>query len=189
VPETPEQLWERVRDALRMPPVEEWETWPFDGELRPRALAPPEAEERPRHGQGGEGCRRCAADDDEYVWTNERWRLYAVGPTGLPAVLILESRAHLDIGDLPDDLAAELGPLLVRIQRAVASIPGVGNVHVCRWGDGSEHLHWWFMARPARIPQLIGSFAAIWDDILPPVPEDVWRENVNLVRNALTAAA
>jgi hypothetical protein len=42
------------------------------------------------------------------------------------------------------------------------------------------------MARPARIPQLIGSFAAIWDDILPPVPEDVWRENMALVANALT---
>jgi hypothetical protein len=42
------------------------------------------------------------------------------------------------------------------------------------------------MARPARIPQLIGSFAAIWDDILPPVPEDVWRENMALVAAALT---
>jgi hypothetical protein len=189
VPESPEQLWERVKDALRMPPVEEWETWPFDGELRPRTLAPPEATERARHGEGGVDCRRCAATDDDYVWTNERWRLYAIGPTGLPAVLILEPRAHHDMGDLPDDLAAELGPLLVRIQRAVMSIPGVGNVHVCRWGDGGAHLHWWFMARPARIPQLIGSFAAIWDDILPPVPEDVWRENVELVRRALNAAA
>jgi hypothetical protein len=185
VPETPEQFWERVKDALRMPPVEEWETWPFDGELRPRALAPPEPQERARHGVGGENCRRCAADDDDYVWTNERWRLYPLGPTGLPAVLILEPRAHHDIGDLPDDLAAELGPLLVRIQRAVMSIPGVGNVHVCRWGDGSEHLHWWFMARPARIPQLIGSFAAIWDDILPPVPEDVWRANMEVVEREL----
>jgi hypothetical protein len=186
VPETPEQFWERTHDALRIPPVEEWETWPFDGELRPRALAPPEADERARHGVGGRDCRRCAAADEEFLWTNERWRLHALGPTGLPAVLILEPRAHHDIGDLPDDLAAELGPLLVRIQRAIAGIPGVGNVHVCRWGDGGEHLHWWFMARPARIPQLIGSFAAIWDDILPPVPEDVWRENMALVANALT---
>jgi hypothetical protein len=186
VPETPEQLWERAKDALRMPPVEEWETWPFEGELRPRPLVPPEPDERPRHGKGGEGCRACAAADEEFLWTDERWRLRALAPTGLPAVLIVEPRAHHDIGDLPDDLAYELGPLLVRIQAAVASIPGVGNVHVCRWGDGSEHLHWWFLARPARIPQLIGSFAAIWDDILPPVPEDVWRENMALVAAALT---
>jgi hypothetical protein len=24
-----------------MPPVEEWETFPFDGDMRPRALLPP----------------------------------------------------------------------------------------------------------------------------------------------------
>jgi hypothetical protein len=41
------------------------------------------------------------------------------------------------------------------------------------------------MTRPARIPQLIGSFAAIWDDILPPVPEDVWRADVEAVVAAL----
>jgi hypothetical protein len=40
MPETPEQLYERVKDALRMPPMEEWETFPFDGEMRPRALDP-----------------------------------------------------------------------------------------------------------------------------------------------------
>jgi hypothetical protein len=27
------------------------------------------------------------------------------------------------------------------------------------------------MARPARVPQLIGSVAAICDDVLPPLPE------------------
>ena len=53
-------------------------------------------------------------------------------------------------------------------------------------GDGSEHLHWWFMARPARIPQLIGSFAAIWDDILPPTPDDVWQANLAQVRAAMS---
>ena len=41
MPETPEELYERVKDSLRMPPVEDWETFPFDGELTPRALGPP----------------------------------------------------------------------------------------------------------------------------------------------------
>ena len=41
------------------------------------------------------------------------------------------------------------------------------------------------MARPARVPQLIGSFAAIWDDILPPLPEEVWRANLDAVVAAL----
>ncbi len=182
MPETAEELFERAKDALRMPPVEEWETFPFDGELRPRTLQPPAERDTPRHGEGGVDCGRCAAPDDEYLWTDDHWRLYALGPTGLPVVVMLESRFHYaEPGDLPDELAAELGVMLARIERAVRSVDGVGRVHVCRWGDGGEHLHWWFMARPARFPQLIGSFAAVWDEILPPLPEHVWRANLDVV--------
>jgi diadenosine tetraphosphate (Ap4A) HIT family hydrolase len=101
-------------------------------------------------------------------------------------VVMLESRAHYaEPGDLPDELAADLGVMLARVERAVRAIPDVGRVHVCRWGDGGEHLHWWFMARPARFPQLIGSFAAVWDEILPPLPEEIWKENLEIVRAAL----
>jgi diadenosine tetraphosphate (Ap4A) HIT family hydrolase len=187
VPETPEQLYARAVHALRMPPVEEWETFPFDGDLRPRPLRPPVDREAPRHGEGGVDCDRCAASDDEYLWTTERWRLWAFDrPAGLPVIVLLEPREHYgEPGDLPDELAAELGVMLARVERAVRAVGEIGRVHVCRWGDGSEHLHWWFMARPARIPQLIGSFAAIWDDVLPPVPEDVWQANLAAVRAAL----
>jgi diadenosine tetraphosphate (Ap4A) HIT family hydrolase len=188
VPETPEELWERAHDALRMPPVEEWDTFPFDGELRPRALQRPVEQERPRFGEGGgEACRACTRDDDAYLWTNERWRLTALDePLGLPVVVLLEPRAHYaDPGDLPDELAADLGIMLARVERAVRKVGEIGRVHVCRWGDGSEHLHWWFMARPARLPQLIGSFAAVWDEILPPLPEEVWRENLAIVAREL----
>ena len=183
MPETPEELYARAANSLRMPPVGDWETFPFDGDMRPRALRPPLAEEAPRGGAGGIDCRSCTALDHEYIWTTERWRLHAFErPSGLPVILILQPRAHYgDPGDLPDDLAAQLGVMLSRIERAVRAVPHVGRVHVCRWGDGSEHLHWWFMARPARMPQLIGSFAAIWDDILPPLPQDVWRENIAVV--------
>ena len=187
MPETPEELYARVADSLRMPPVGEWETFPFNGEMRPRPLQPPEEHERPRHGEGGVDCPRCAASDDEYLWTNENWRLWTFDkPTGLPLIVLLESRGHYgEPGDLPDELAAELGILIARVERAIRSVGEVGRVHVCRWGDGGEHLHWWFLARPARIPQLIGSFAAIWDDILPPVPEEVWRADLEKLAAAL----
>ena len=169
-----------------MPPVEEWESFPFEGDMRPRELQPPAERDPARHGEGGVDCGRCSASDEEYLWTSERWRVWALGPTGLPAVVMLEPREHhAEPGDLPDELAAELGIMLARIERAVRAVPGVGRVHVCRWGDGGEHLHWWFMARPARFPQLIGSFAAIWDDILPPLPEDTWRDNVEIIRAEL----
>ncbi len=187
MPETPEQMYERAADALRMPPVEEWETFPFDGEMRPRALQPPVEREEPRHGAGGVDCRamHCARTTSTSGRTSAG-ACTVSDPAGLPVVVILEPREHIaEVGDLPDDLAAELGVMLARIERAVRSVGEIGRVHVCKWGDGGEHLHWWFMARPARIPQLIGNFAAIWDDILPPVPEEIWRENLAAVKAAL----
>jgi hypothetical protein len=96
-------------------------------------------------------------------------------------VLILESRSHLDLGDLPNMLAAELGVMTVRLERAIRSLDGVARVHVNRWGDGSAHLHLWFLARPAGRLQLRGTFLSLWDEILPPIPEHQWRENLALV--------
>jgi diadenosine tetraphosphate (Ap4A) HIT family hydrolase len=186
VPETPEQFWERAHGALRTPPVEEWDSWPFVGSVTPRELEPPVAAERPRHGEGGVGCGRCERGDEASLWSDEHWTARGLSePSGLPVVVLLETRAHVDFTDLDDDRAAELGPLLLKIQRAVLAVPGVGNVHVGRWGEGSEHCHIWFLARPARMEQFRSSFAAIWDDVLPPVPEDVWRANLEIVARAL----
>ena len=186
MPETPEELYTRAKDALRTPRVEDWETFPFEGELRPRALQPPEPRERPRFGEEGP-CWRCERPDEEYLWTTERWRLGSPSePTGLPLVVLLESREHFaEPGDLPDELAAELGVLQAQIERAIRGLGNIGRVHVCRWGDGGEHLHWWFMARPARFAQLAGSFAAVWDDVLPPVPADQWRADLDALVAAL----
>jgi hypothetical protein len=93
-------------------------------------------------------------------------------------VLILEARSHLDLGDLPNLLAAELGVMTVRLERAIRSLDGVARVHVNRWGDSSAHLHMWFLARPKGQLQLRGTFLSLWDGILPPVPEAQWRENL-----------
>ena len=85
------------------------------------------------------------------------------------------------LGDLPNLLAAELGVMTVRLERAIRSIDGVGRVHVNRWGDGSAHLHLWFYARPHGRLQLRGSFLSMWNDILPPVDEATWKENLALI--------
>ena len=171
-----------------MPPVREWETFPFDGELRPRELLPPEAAERARNGEDEADCWRCQQGESAAIWSDERWVVTPLPvPSGLPVVVLLFPREHVDIDGLSDELATALGPVLVRVERAVWSVGEIGRVHVCRWGDGSFHLHWWFLARPARLPQLIGSFAAIWDDVLPPTPEPIWRENLAAVARALAA--
>jgi diadenosine tetraphosphate (Ap4A) HIT family hydrolase len=189
--ESAQQMYERATAAatadgrLAMPAVAEWDTFPFEGDVRVRPLTPPAAE-APRQGEDPADCRTCAEPDEAYVWSDERWRLAALRqPSGLPVVVILYPRAHLDLGDLPDDLAADMGLLTVRVERAVRRVGGIGRVHVGRWGDGGAHLHVWFMARPEGLLQLRGSFAAIWDDILPPLPEEIWRANLATVAAAM----
>jgi hypothetical protein len=188
VPETPEELYARAAGSLRMPPLDEWDTFPFEGDMRVRPLLPAEPAEPPRMGEGGVDCFRCVAADDEYLWTDENWRLASLRePSGLPVIVLLEPRIHVDFPELPDELARELGPLLLRVERAVRSVGEIGRVHIGRWGDGSEHAHFWFLARPARLPQLRTSFAAIWDDVLPPLPTELWRANLAAVARAMAA--
>ncbi|MGL4176137.1 MAG: hypothetical protein ACRCSN_08665 [Dermatophilaceae bacterium] len=41
------------------------------------------------------------------VWEDDDWRLKAAPPSGSPLVLLLEPRRHVDVGDLPDHVAAD----------------------------------------------------------------------------------
>jgi hypothetical protein len=165
-----------------LPDFTRWPSFPFEGDMRVKQLAAPVDVEPPRSGEDGADCVACSTSDDAYIWVSERWRVRAMDrPTGLPMVLILECRSHLDMGDLPNLLAAELGVMTVRLERAIRSLDGVARVHVNRWGDGSAHLHMWFLARPYGRLQLRGTFLSLWDDILPVIPEQQWRENLALV--------
>ncbi|WP_174534673.1 hypothetical protein [Micromonospora chalcea] len=165
-----------------VPDFTQWPSFPFEGDLRVKQLDEPVPFEPPRRGEADRECTACNAPDEAYIWVGERWRVRAMDrPTGLPMVLILESRSHLDLGDLPNLLAAELGVMTVRLERAIRSLDGVARVHVNRWGDGSAHLHLWFLARPYGRLQLRGTFLSLWDSILPPISEDRWRENLAMV--------
>jgi hypothetical protein len=171
-----------VPDNSPLPEFTRWPTFPFTGQLVVRPVDDPVDVEPPRQGEDPTTCIACQAGDDAYIWVSDRWRVRALDrPTGLPMVLILESRSHLDLGDLPNLLAAELGVMTVRLERAIRSLEGVARVHVNRWGDGSAHLHLWFLARPYGRLQLRGTFLSLWDDILPAIPEDRWRENLAMV--------
>jgi hypothetical protein len=177
--ETPEAL----------PPFVKWPIFPFEGELRVRPIAEPLDGDLPRAGEpGGPPCGTCATDDDAYIWVDEHWRVRPYGePVGVPVLVLLESREHVDLDGLGPDRAAELGQLIVRLDRAIQTVGGIGRVHVMRWGDGAQHLHFWFYARPRGAWQMAGLFMPMWAMIYPKTPADVWRANLVVVARALAA--
>jgi len=162
-----------------------WDVAPFDQDgLRVAPLRPPVLPEPPRHGEDPATCRTCEREDG--VWTNDRWRLTRIGGCGVPLVMMLIPRAHHDMGDLPDDLAAELGVLSAHLTRHVEALPNISRCHVYRVGDGGAHLHIWLFARPLGQGQLYGSWLPVWDDLLPEYPDDLAQRDAEAVALALT---
>ena len=195
--ETAEEFHARVAAAtdeegrlpVRIEAMPGWDIFPFelDG-LRVKPLEPLLDEEPPRHGEDPADCACARPEDPEQatraVWSNERWVLADAGMK-LPVTLILRPRAHHDLADLPDDLAAEMGLLMVAVAAAVESLPSVGRCHVGRYGDGGAHLHPFFFGRPARMPQLRGSCVLDWEENLPDLPDDVRLANAAHVGHRL----
>ncbi|CAN5437497.1 hypothetical protein BH11ACT8_BH11ACT8_33390 [soil metagenome] len=110
---------------------------------------------------------------------------HAGAPTGLPLVLFLHTREHLDMGNLDDEQASQLGRITNRLVRIIENLDHIGRVHVNRFGDGGSHFHQFFFARTARLTHVLGSPALEWDEILPPGPEDVWRADLHTVATKL----
>jgi diadenosine tetraphosphate (Ap4A) HIT family hydrolase len=193
MPESPEEFYARVATLtgeggrLPTPPVHDWDSFPWDGDIRTKVLRPPVASEEARVGEKpGEPCLRCEHDTENVIWRNENWLVRSTqNPPGLPLVLFLESRTHMDFMDMDDTLASEFGRVSNNLHRIMSYLPNIGRVHLCKWGDGSYHLHVWFVARTERIPQILGSSAVEWNEILPPVPEDIWREDLRVVAKKL----
>ncbi|HEY0952071.1 hypothetical protein [Nocardioides sp.] len=195
MPESASEMYARILAAsqegrLPTPAMAAWEIFPWEAEggaVVPKVLAAPGAEEPRRGEQGGADCDACAGfAHAQVIWEDEQWVLTtSTEPTGLPMVLTLWSREHLDVGDFDDEHAAELGRIANRLVRIMEAMPGIGRVHVNRWGDGSSHSHVWFFARPEGFAQIKGSYAVEWDDILPPVPDEVRRADLHAVATKL----
>ena len=195
MPESAEEVYARVvalvgeDGRLPMPPVAEWDIFPWelvDGELVPKVLQPPVAAEEPRWGEGDRPCSCGEGDPDHAIWRNDRWVVTSTAqPSGMPLILFLHPREHLDFTDMDDDLASEFGRVCNWLHRIVSNLPNIGRVHVCKWGDGGSHMHVWFIARTARLANVLGSMAVEWNEMLPPGPEDVWRADLKHVADRL----
>ncbi|WP_329445307.1 hypothetical protein [Streptomyces canus] len=106
-PQEPSPFVRRLRAGERLPlpadSVTGRETFPFEGELRVKPLQPPVLPEPARLGEDGpEECPTCRKPVTEALWSDDHWRLDAVGTESrLPAVVMLQPRDHYDLTDLP----------------------------------------------------------------------------------------
>ncbi len=197
--ETAEEFHARVAQATddqgRLPvavaEMPGWDIFPFEiDSLRIKPLQPLADAEPPRRGEDPADCW-CAADvvpervADHLLWSNERW-LVTLDPTmRLPLACNLLPREHCDLGTVPDDLAAELGALIVTLSAAIEELPSVGRAQLAKYGDGGAHLHLFFFGRPDRMLQLRGSTLLDWEENLPAVPLAVLRANAAYVAERL----
>jgi hypothetical protein len=154
-----------------------------------RPLEQPIVPEPPRNGEpGGTPCFRCANPDAYLVWRDRLWQVTGgFGRVGLPAVVCLMPREHLRLDNMSEPLLTSMGSVIQRVAAAVRSLDGVARTHFNRWGDGSEHFHIWFLARPVGMMQLRGAGIAFWDDMLPAVPSDEYAASLRAIGSALAA--
>ncbi len=170
-------------------PVVSGPFFPFEGDISVLPIAEPVIPEPPRNGaEGGDPCFRCSNPEAGVIWRDEHWHVRGPHqPTGLPMVLHIAPNEHLTLHTMTAPVAAAMGPLIQRVAMAIGQIDGVARTHFSRWGDGSEHFHLWFLARPLGMMQMRGAMLTVWDDLLPPIPEDEMRANVRTVAQALAA--
>ena len=188
---SPEEFYEHAIAAadeehrLPLAKMTYWDIFPFDEDgLKVAPLRPPVVPEKARMGEGGIDCSSCQRSD-QGIWLNDDWRLTRIDGVGVPLVLMLHTRQHFDLADLPDELAGDLGRLTVQIARAVEAVPHIARCHVYRIGDGGAHVHVWFFGRPEGQGQLYGSLLPVWDDLLPDYPADIAEADARTVAGAL----
>lgn len=159
---------------LPMPEVASWPIFPFEGEISVRKVFPFAEQEHVRSGDpGGPPCP-CSGEGDftpsAPIWKNDTWQVRPIGfgkeRAPFPAYM-LETLEHLDFDDFDEALAAELGVMTLRLDRAMRATDDLGRVHVNRWGDGGSHYHLWFLGRPKGAGQLSGFALPWWGFILP----------------------
>ena len=162
-------------------------TPPYREPLIPREPGERVIPEPPRRGEpGGPPCGICTGQSTSPVWSDENWTLHPPVGGSLPGAVWLASRVHVDsFCDLPDELAADFGRVVARVERAILSFGDVARVHLYRYGDGGAHFHVWFVPRPLGMLEASGMMLPLWEDALPNVPDEELAAAVERVAAAM----
>lgn len=167
-------------------PLLEQPLFGFTGEVHLKPLEPMLAPERPRSGETDPSeCWHCTGAAEDAIWRDEHWQVAAFAQTGLPFVAGLAPREHLRLDQLGPELLATFGEVVQRLAGAIQSLDSVARTHFSRWGDGSAHFHLAFLGRPLGMMQGRGPMLPFWDDVLPPIPEEMRLAHARQVATAL----
>lgn len=162
-------------------------SFPFEEPLVPRAPGPRQIPEPLRRGEpGGPPCRICGGETTAAVWSDDNWTLHPPVGGSLPGAVWLASREHVDsFADLPEQLAADFGRVIARVEQAILSLGDIARVHLYRWGDGGAHFHVWLIPRPLGMLEANGMFLPVWEDALPNVSNEELAEAAKRVAAAM----
>jgi ATP adenylyltransferase len=88
------------------------------------------------------------------VFENTHWHLsHQVSPAQLAGFLILQPRRHVEqIGDLTNEEAATMGPVMSAASQALNRIVEARKVYVCSFGSLLMHVHFYLVPLMAAIP-------------------------------------
>jgi len=79
--------------------------------------------------------------DETDLWVVQ----HCVGPLGIGTLIVKPKRHVVHLGELDEEEAADLGPLLRRTAAAVARVFEPDQVYVCLWSHAENvpgHIHW-----------------------------------------------
>jgi diadenosine tetraphosphate (Ap4A) HIT family hydrolase len=160
----------------------------FGDNLEMAPLEPMLVPEAPRGGElDPSECFHCTEGLETAIWRDEHWHVGNPPVFGLPFIAGLAPNTHVRLHEMDADLLASFGGVVQRLALAVQELDGVARTHFSRWGDGSAHFHMHFLARPLGMMQGRGPMLAFWDDVLPPLEEDMVRSNAQAVARAMAA--
>ena len=99
-----------------------------------------------------EGCLACDLAEGRLplpggvILETPHWLVdHNVGPLGLGALIVKPKRHVVHVWDLTDDESRELGPLLLRVSRALAAVTQPEQIYVTLWSHMDAvpgHIHW-----------------------------------------------
>jgi diadenosine tetraphosphate (Ap4A) HIT family hydrolase len=86
------------------------------------------------------------------IYENDYWHIGTMGISpvvwrGFLSIILKRHCEHL--AELSPEEALSLGPVIQSTCSALTEVLKPAKIHVCSFGDGVKHVHWWVLPRPS----------------------------------------